>query len=287
MRGVRSLLLVTACTLAACAHLPVAVPPVGTFLDAADHSLSDEEVERRLKGARFVLVGEQHDSPCDHQAELQVVRLAGRVGPYALGLEMADIDAQPTLDAFVAGSLPPDHLAAALDWRKSWGFDFAWYAPLFDAARDAHAAIVGLNVPKQIVHEVRDDGLEALPLNERLRLVPRLIPPPAAELQMLRSAFEGHHGSGGMEQFVRVQSLWDSQMAWQAVRTAELLQRRVIVLAGIGHVDNGWGIASRLYVWAPGASILAVLPWRGEGRPSGADLYFYCPITPPPAPPHP
>jgi uncharacterized iron-regulated protein len=104
---------------------------------------------------------------------------------------------------------------------------------------------------------------------------------------MLRSAMEEHQAQAAKgadpkwERFVRVQSFWDSQMAWREALVERALQRRVLIIAGDGHVAHGWGIAWRLRAFAPHAPSMAVVPWRGgELDPSEGDVFFYCPGTP-------
>ena len=60
------------------------------------------------------------------------------------------------------------------------------------------------------------------------------------------------HGHGkmtkeGKEQFYQVMTLWDEYMADSAARfQAERKLRRIVVLAGSGHIDRGFGIPARL-----------------------------------------
>jgi len=81
------------------------------------------------------------------------------------------------------------------------------------------------------------------------------------------------------ERFLTVQALWDSTMAEAAVRVRRESRRPVVILAGAGHVDYGWGIAHRLREFDPGCRILLVSPWRGGQAPESGlgDIYFFCP----------
>lgn len=86
-------------------------------------------------------------------------------------------------------------------------------------------------------------------------------------------------------QFITVQSLWDTVMAENAVRVRKLEGSPVVVLAGSGHVENGWGIALRLQSLDPGAKVLLVMPWRADPAdelpPAGlGDVFFSCPLPP-------
>lgn len=83
-----------------------------------------------------------------------------------------------------------------------------------------------------------------------------------------------------LERFLLIQSLWDSTMAESAVaaRRQEGLSRPVVILAGTGHVEHGYGIASRLALFDPEARGLLVMPFSGSSVEAGvAHLYYYSP----------
>jgi uncharacterized iron-regulated protein len=275
-----------------CAHLPPKspLPAVGTFLDASGHVIDDATVRGRIGAARFVLVGEAHDNACDHAQERRIAEIATGAGPLAIGLEMVTYDRQPILDDYGAGRTCLAGLASALDWKAMWGFPFDSYSPIFEVARSSRSPVIGLNASERIVHTVRDIGLNALTSSERMEITPTIIRPPHQQEAMLKQAMDEHrksgHSSGDADaawsRFITVQSFWDTQMAWRAARAAQSLDRRVLIFAGGGHVEHGWGIAWRLRSFAPGARVLALTAWRGgDFDPSEADLFFYCPDTSP------
>lgn len=146
-------------------------------------------------------------------------------------------------------------------------------------ARERGLPIVALNLPHEVVRRVGREGEAALPPE-----VPEPIPPPPEQEAMLRRAFRAHahaekDGEEGFARFVRVQSLWDTAMAQAALEASGAEGLPVVILAGAGHVTNGWGIAHRLARLAPDASSVAVMPWRGD-RPldsAQAPFFFYCP----------
>lgn len=80
------------------------------------------------------------------------------------------------------------------------------------------------------------------------------------------------------ERFMLVQSLWDSTMAEQAQTLRQSAGTPVVILAGVGHVEKGYGIAYRLRLLDPAARIIAILP-TDNLSPSAqdADLFFYSP----------
>lgn len=279
--------------LTACAHAPPrtepAIPESG-FVDSNGGSMTAKEVAESARGADYVLVGETHDSACDHEMQAKVLdALAASGQPPVVGLEMVAVDRQETLDRFGDGSIAPEELPAALDWQGTWGVDFALYEPIFAAAKEWGLPVVALNLPRGLVRDVARSGVEGLPPGEREEL-PRIVPPPPAQEAMLREAYEAHAGQGhagageeGFRRFVLVQSLWDSQMATAAIGWRRSLDRRpVAILAGAGHVAHGWGIPHRLRIFEPEARMLSIVPWGAEDPGERSDVLFY--RCPPPAP---
>ena len=67
-------------------------------------------------------------------------------------------------------------------------------------------------------------------------------------------------------------------MAEEAVRLRKQYDWPVLVVAGSGHVEYGWGIAKRIRWFDPGARVLSIMPWRGgEFDDEAGDLFFYSP----------
>jgi uncharacterized iron-regulated protein len=248
------------------------------------------------KNVDYVLLGEEHPNPCDHLAQATAIRrlVAAGLRP-VIGLEMVPADRQDILDAFNRGGLALDDLARALDWRRTWGFDFALYAPIFQMAREYRLPVFALNAPTGLAREVGHKGLDALPPIKRAALPGAIVPPAPAQVAELRELFNehqtmrqkaGHPASAGsgrdpFADFLTVQSLWDTQMASRARYARALYGRPVAVVAGGGHVEQGFGIARRLALLDPGTRVLAVMPWRGGEAPdpAAADLFYFCPAS--------
>ena len=257
------------------------------FLDASANVLDPASVARKAAGAGYVLVGEGHPVACDHLAQARVIALMAQAGsPPAIGLEMVGLDFQPVLDRFNQGEIALDDLAAALEWERAWGYPFAVYRPIFEAAKAGKLPVFALNAPQGVARKVGRVGLKGLTPRERQGLPATIIPAPKVQEQDLREVFD-LHPSGASEgqrakawqRFVTVQSFWDTVMASRAVQARRQTGRPVVIIAGGGHVENGWGIASRLAVLDPDAPRLLVMPWRGGEPPETgqADLFTYCP----------
>ena len=54
--------------------------------------------------------------------------------------------------------------------------------------------------------------------------------------------------------------------------------RLVAVLAGVAHVEYGWGIAHRLSLLDPDARVLLILPFFDrQPNPASGDIFYYSP----------
>ncbi|NCC24003.1 MAG: PDZ domain-containing protein [Deltaproteobacteria bacterium] len=256
------------------------VPGPGPFFFHGQPLALEEAVEVGL-AHDYVLIGETHTNPCDHEFQAQFLdRLVLAGASPVVGLEMVGADRQEVLDRISTGEIALDDASSALEWADCWGFDFTLYRPIFEAAREHDLPLVGLNMP---LGKSRKDRTERL-------FVPRtVILPPEAQMEELRDQYEAHkffasNGTwAGENRFVEVQALRDTMMAETAVKAREsFLNRPVVVLAGTGHVEHGWGIEHRLRILDPGRSVLRIMPTRMNG-PAGrrlidtGALLFFCP----------
>ncbi|MDQ7836143.1 MAG: ChaN family lipoprotein [Humidesulfovibrio sp.] len=298
--------------LAACAgpvpvNQPMAVsflPAPGQFLTDGGDPLAPEAFRQRAAGADYILVGESHGNPCDHEAEARVITILAHAalgsGPQVVvGLEMAPATLNPVLAEFSAGGFPPEDLEKRLDWKTNWGHPFAKYLPVFRAVRDWKLPVYGLNVPPGVIRRLSAaalanataaDPVASLPPEDRALLPARIIPPAPEQLDFLHEVMGSHPGKAKGRKgesavdprrearFLLIQSVWDSAMAEQAVRARKATGRPVVVLAGSAHVEGGLGIARRIAAFDPGAKVLLVSPWRGgEFDKADAQVRVYCP----------
>jgi uncharacterized iron-regulated protein len=262
----------------------------GTLLNAAGAPMPLGTLLRQAADADVILLGEGHTNPCDHGVQADVVRGLAEIGrPAALGLEMVPAGKQAALDRFNKGSLSLEELPKALDWEAIWGHDFSLYKPVLQAAGQSGFPAFGLNISKEVVGEIRKNGLEGLKPEMRSRLPDRIIPPPASQKERLREEFASHEAfvqemnatMAGWERFLLIQAVWDTQMARRAIEVRRETGRPVVILAGAGHVEFGWGIEHRVNRLAPGMRVLSLVPWRGldDMDEKRGDLFFYCPVS--------
>jgi len=265
------------------------LPPYdpGTLVGQSGQPLSDDLLQAKLSQAGYILIGETHTNPCDHQVQARVIELLQNRGvEVAVGLEMVPAGMQAVLDRFNAGSLGLDELEKALEWKRIWGHDFALYRPVFQAVARAGISLHGLNLKQGLLQSLREKGFSGLSPEERENLPERIIPVPEEQKESLLEQFEEHQEfmndkgvKADQERFLRVQALWDTQMAVQATKVRGRTGQPVVILCGTGHVEYGWGVPHRLKILDPEASVLTIVPWRGGQNPDAAagDVFYLCP----------
>ena len=207
--------------------------------------VSSSVLARAVRGARFVVVGERHDSPDHHRLEGWLVTAALAGGRRAsVGMEMLDDDRQAALDQLAAGGgRSPEAFARAVRWADTGWPAFALYRPVVEAALEAGARIVATHPVKAVRARVARQDLETLGAAElrRLRLLPRLGGAARAGLeQEIAASHCGYANEAMVRAMVAVQELKD---AWMAARLVERAgPQGALLVAGAGHARRDRGV---------------------------------------------
>ena len=195
-----------------------------------------------------VLLGEQHHQAAHHRWQLYTLAgLAAYREQMVIGLEMLPREAQPVLDAWVAGELSEAAFLQQSHWHDAWGYDPALYLPILHFARMQQIPLLALNIQPSLRHQLATQGFNAIPAEQR-----HAIPPPVmasdAYQQRLREMFQ-HHAMGddddAFSTFLNAQLTWDVAMA-DALADAVADDTLVVGLMGIGHLAYGDGVPSQL-----------------------------------------
>jgi uncharacterized iron-regulated protein len=205
---------------------------------------------QKIQTANIIYLGETHDSPADHQAQLAIVQALHRKNPsMAIALEMF----QRPYQVYLSGALSEEDLLTQTEYRKRWGFDWNFYAPIVRFARAKDMPLVAINAPTEITRKVARFGLDALEGEDFKWIPPRTeIDTSSASyrkrlLETYESFHQGKGNSDGFERFFQAQVLWDETMA-EAIAQFWLKNpnRKIVVLVGQGHLLFGDGIPSRV-----------------------------------------
>jgi uncharacterized iron-regulated protein len=245
-----------------------------------------------LAGARAVCIGESHTNPHHHWMQLHLLdalsqRAGGHGAALAIGLEMFQAPFQHVLDAYASRAIDDRVLLARSEWRKRWGYDFAFYRPMVHLAVERGMSLLALNQRKEITRKVGKEGVEALSEEERAAL-PELDFDDADHRAWFDEVMSEHpdtserKGAHGEDRRTEQEKQADRQLALQRIYSAQVLwdetmahnaatwlaaddSRRVVIFAGNGHCHDS-AIVRRLARRGvePAVSVLPVVD-DGEG----------------------
>lgn len=226
-----------------------------------------------------VYVGETHDQPLDHLAQLEALKAMkiARGSRIAVGFEMLDQTRQPVLDDYVSGKIGEAEFLAKTDWRREWGFDFALYRPLFDFIRQNGLKALALNVPRAVVEKIARSGLDALTPDEKKYLPADLkITKDRKYNEYLESSYGGHDGP--MAKVITFGNYKASMAAWNegmGARIADFLAGNpgyeVLVVAGNGHLMYNAGLQASVRARVKGVRQASFYTGQAEKCPEKLD----------------
>jgi uncharacterized iron-regulated protein len=235
MRILSAILLASAVALPSC-HSQKTILDQRFFDLAQDKEIRVEQVLPKLKQSRLILVGEQHDNPKHHRAQLAVIRLLHQNGgQVAIGLEMFRKNSQAALDRWVAGEI--DEKTFEDIYYDNWSFNWDLYKPIFEYARQNGIPMIGLNVPREITRQVARQGYQSLDEAQRRALGDVACRVDKEYMDFIRKAYGAHaHGDMQFLYFCEAQMVWDAAMAVNALEyLRQHPQRSMVVIAGNGH----------------------------------------------------
>jgi uncharacterized iron-regulated protein len=230
------------------------LPPAIAAFASPVVTQSHPAILRQLFQAQIVYLGETHDHPLDHKAQLEILRqLNTREPNLVIALEMFQKPFQNKLDQYLNGTLTESELLAQTEYPKRWGFNWDFYAPILRFAKAHQIPLLAINTPSEVTRKVAYTGLESL-VPEDLKWIPPLseidTSNPAYRQRLLETyqSFHTVHGnSDGFERFFQAQVLWDETMADTIAQYwLKNQNRKVVVLVGQGHLLYGDGIPSRV-----------------------------------------
>jgi uncharacterized iron-regulated protein len=258
------------------------------FNPVQQQTYSSPAVLEELARARVIYLGETHNKPEDHAAQLQIIKdLHERNPRIAIAMEMFQRPFQRYLDRYVANDLSEEKLRENTEYKDRWGYPWENYAPVLRFAKANRLPVIALNAPTEVVRKVARRGLNRLSRDEQRYI------PPLAEIQtddpayrqviqeIYEQAHQGKGNSGDFERFFQAQVVWDETMADGIARFVQANPDfQVIVLAGQGHIAYGYGIPSRVARRLDNIVQRTILlnpsePTPPRGEQAAADLFWF------------
>lgn len=217
--------------------------------------VSFSQMVHEMAESRFIYVGESHDSLAMHDIQLRIIEaLHEKDQSLAIGLEMLPAETQPVLDRWSQGLVAEEDFVCQVQWYVHWNMNFGYYRKIFDWAREKRIPLYALNTPRHLITKIRMEGWDSLSEEEK-RLAPKPDLSSREHRLLIRTIFEStelpHPMKGeGLDQvfegLYRAQAAWDEAMATNAVFFSERGKRKMIVLAGSGHLLYNLGLNRRV-----------------------------------------
>jgi uncharacterized iron-regulated protein len=209
------------------------------------------ELIDRLLPADIVCIGESHDSEPNHRVQLRIIQALyacdDRLG---VGMEMFQRPFQKEIDRYFQGSIGEDDFLKASEYKQRWGYAWPLYRPIVEFCRRNSIPLAALNAPKELTQRISKVGHAALTDDEKKQLGPVDFQVKVHRDYWLDklSAMHGKSAASAdqKERSYQVMTVWDEYMgASAAAFQQERNLRRMVVLAGSGHIERGFGIAAR------------------------------------------
>jgi uncharacterized iron-regulated protein len=239
--------------------MPAIKPPIGPEeilrLPEGDR-ISSVELLDDLAKVKVIFMGESHDQIEHHRNQLVVLRaLLERGKEVVVAMEMFERSQQPILDRWSQGFLTEEEFLKEIRWEATWGMDYELYKGILDEAKSHHFKVLALNVPKDLVRRVAQNGIEGLSSEDKKKL-PEMELVDKEHRAYIRSIFKGHQGgsAGGLKHFYQAQCLWDEGMAETLsyfLKSSDGEGKTVVVIVGSGHVVFDFGIPKRFHRRTP------------------------------------
>jgi aminopeptidase N len=225
----------------------------GTILDVRGaRVVSIDEMMDGIGETRLVFAGEQHDNPAHHEVQRKVLEeMWKRNARVCVGMEMFQKPYQKFLDDYIAKKISEVEMLKGTEYFTRWGFDYEFYRPVIEFAREKGLKVVALNVPGEINRKVARGGLASLTPQERASLPEVIDTTDAAHMEYVRSVYDGQGPMKGMlkfENFYEAQCVWEDGMADSAAAYLKGCGddgMRMLVCIGRGHTEYGFGVPKR------------------------------------------
>lgn len=217
-----------------------------------------DSIAQEIGDAKIVYATESHNNMTHHLNQLRVIKALVKAGKkVTLAMEMFQTPYQNALDDFIAGKTNTNEFLKASEYYKRWKFNYSYYKPLLDYAKEKQLKVIAINTDREFVKEVNQKGL--LAIKDKSKLPKKVDQSSKIYKENLTQIFTNHdfksyHKKDKKENlyqqdfFFQSQLIWDETMAQNIVKyTKQHPDDTVVVIVGSGHVENHYGIPQRVY----------------------------------------
>lgn len=234
----------------------LAVYPHKIYSSQEGRIIPFSKIIKDMKESDFIYIGETHTSLPMHDIQLQIIQaLYEQDRDLCIGLEMFPVTFQDVLNKWSLGILSKEEFIRDSRWYVNWNYNFGFYQKIFLLGKKEKIPFYALNAPREIVSKIRMKDWDSLSDEEK-----NIIPNPDLSHEehrfLIRTIFEStelpHQMKGkslemAFEGLYRAQSAWDEVMAANTIKAQGTEAKKIVVLAGSGHLLYNLGINRRVF----------------------------------------
>ncbi len=224
-----------------------------------------DDVINELLRKRFIFIGESHDRISHHLNQLEIIKRIHASDPnIAIGLEFFQQPFQIFLDEYINGSIDEREFLNKTEYFSRWRIDYRHYRPIIQYAKEHSIPLLALDILEEIQRKVGLNGVDSLTEEEKKHLPDKIDRSNEKYREFLEAIYKKHPAPATdnktFDNFIDVQLVRDEIMAQNAVNYYNKHpEKRIIVLAGGGHLIYGYGIPQRVTRRLPNTDSAIVL----------------------------
>jgi len=197
----------------------------------------------------IIFIGEEHESPISHRAELTILtEFAERDSGLVLALEMFERDVQDCLDAYLQGRISEDEF---LEQARPWPNYHEDYRPLIELAKQKGIPVIAANIPRRAAAAVAmANKISPEVLGVDSTYIPKTFYLDSKEYHERFQATMGTMPHGTPMKRIKTKALFKAQVLKDAVMAGALnpfLDGRILFCCGHFHSDFHLGIPYQLW----------------------------------------
>jgi len=211
-----------------------------------------EDIMPEIIKNRIIYVGERHDFLSHHINQLIIIKKLHEKGiRFGVGMEMFQVSYQKPIDNYLASRIDERKFLEQTRYFEKWGFDYNLYKPVIDYLKENNIPLIALNIEGDISRKVAREGLVSLSGKQKLLLPKAMNLIDKQYREDIQDVFAMHGNQDHLNDFnnfLQAQIIWDEYMAETAMCFIDNNpDKKLVVLAGNGHIRNKYGIPERLF----------------------------------------
>lgn len=225
--------------------------PISVYAARDGKKVTFGQLIDRLQDADLICIGESHDNELHHRVQLEVIKaLFARDERLGVGMEMFQRPFQKEIDRYFAAGSDEKQFLLATEYDKRWGFDWALYRPIVEFCRKNSVPLAALNTPKELTSRIAKVGFAGLTVDEKNQLGDIDFQVKEHRDYWFEKLSKLHGNVKATEEqkerSYQAMTVWDGYMAASAAQfQINGSFKRMVILAGSGHIDHGFGIPHR------------------------------------------